>query len=315
MRKVLALLALVLLGNLAGCADGGRFNLLRPSTAKPVDVAPSQSPVKEDLVAYLNRNSDQIPGIQSDDLTLTFYAGTAIGIPVSGTLRAQGPRNFRMFADVMGNREVDLGSNDMEFWYWIRRGDPYQVFCSYQALEEGRVKQMPFPFQPDWVLEAMGMGRYGPAEKYELKIENGKNNEVVRYKLIERTKSPQGTPVQKIIVFDAINHPRNPELPQVTEYLVVDERTGKEICSAKIKRRQFVTKDAAIARDLELRWPEQNLKLALSLNRVQVNQNIAHKVFERTKLNGIKSFDLASGQVEERIQPAGAVITPQSIRR
>jgi hypothetical protein len=315
MRKVLATLVLALLGIVAGCADGGRFNLLRPSTVKPVDPVPSQAPLKEDLVAYLNRNSDLIPGIQSDDIGLTCYAGTAIGIPVGAKLRAQGPRNFRMTADVMGNREVDLGSNDQEFWYWIKRAEPYQFFCSYQALEEGRVKQMPFPFQPDWVLEAMGMGRYGPAEKYELVIERGRNNNVEHYKLIEQTKSPQGVPVKKIIVFDAHDLSKRRDQPQVTDFLVIDERTGKELCSAKIKRCQVLTAtNGIIARELELRWPEYNMKLVLNLTGVQVNQNIAHKVFERTRLNGVKSYDLATGQVDERIQPAGAVIAPPGVR-
>ena len=128
-------------------------------------------PTKEDLVLYLNTNSANMPGIQSDDVTLTCYQGNGIGIPVGAQLRCQGPRNFRLRAKALGNDEVDLGSNNDEFWYWIRRGDKFQVFCSYQALESGQVKQMPFPFQPDWVMEAMGLGRYGPADKYELAVE------------------------------------------------------------------------------------------------------------------------------------------------
>ena len=80
-----------------------------------------------------------------------------------------------------------------------------RCFAPTKALEEGRVKQMPFPFQPDWVLEAMGMGKYGPADKYEMVSEPG------RFKLIERTKSPQGVPVKKIIVFNALNRQTQPE--------------------------------------------------------------------------------------------------------
>jgi hypothetical protein len=306
MRKILAPLLLVML---TGCADGGRFNLLRPSGNKPADPVATYTPATEELVAYLNRNSEKIPGIQSNDIGLTCYAGTGVGIPVGGKIRAQGPRSFRMTADALGNREVDLGSNDQEFWYWIRRGDPYQVFCSYQALEEGRVKQMRFPFQPDWVLEAMGMGRYGPAEKYELATEPG------HFKLIERTKSPQGVPVKKIIVFDAQDRSKKPDLPQVTDYLVVDERSGKLIGSAKITRRQILPGGGEIPRELELRWPEENMKLVLHLTGVQVNGNIPSQVFVRTKLNGVHSYDLATGQLDDRVQPAGGVQVPPGTPR
>jgi hypothetical protein len=309
MRNVLAPLGLALLVGVTGCADGGRFNLLRPNEAKINAPLPTTVPATEQLVAYLNQNSEKIPGILSDDVGLTCYSGGGIGIPVGGNLRAQGPRNFRLTAKAFGNTEVDLGSNEQEFWYWIKRGDPYQVFCSYQALEEGRVKQMPFPFQPDWVLEAMGMGKYGPADKYELVTEPG------HFKLVERTKSPQGVPVKKIIVFDALNRQTQPDKPQVLEFLVQDERTGKEICSAKIKRRQILPGGhGEIPRELELRWPEQNMKLVLQLNGVQVNQQLPPRVFARTKLNGVQSFDLATGSVE-RIQPAGGIAPPPGTPR
>jgi hypothetical protein len=299
MRKVLSLLSLVLLAGMAGCADGGRFNLLRPSTGNTV--VPTELPPKENLVKYLNDNAARVPGIQSDDVTLTCYAGTPVGIPVSGRLRAEGPRNFRMTADALGSREVDLGSNDREFWYWIRRGDKYQVFCSYQAIEEGRVQQMPFPFQPDWVLEAMGMGKYGPADKYEVAAGKG------QFKLIESTKSPQGTPVKKIIVFNSLK--TKGDAPQVTDYLLVDERSGKMICSAHITQRQFIN-DAEIPREMELRWPEQNMKLVLNINGVKMNQHIDPRVFARTLLNGVQSFNLATGKIETGIQPAGGVTMP-----
>jgi hypothetical protein len=301
MRIIVALLGLGLLAGLSGCADGGRLNLLRPTgTTKDIgkDVAVKQQvPLKEDLVAYLDNNAARIPGIESNDIGLTCYANSSVGIPISGWVRGRGPRDFRLVAKALGNEEVDLGSNDQEFWYWIRRGAPYQFFCSYQALEEGRVKDIALPFQPDWVLEAIGMGRYGPADKYELQTT------AANFKLIERTKSPQGVPVKKVIVFNS-KQARADE-PQVTDYLVVDERTGKEICSAKIKRRQILG-GAELAREIELRWPQENLKLVLHLDNVRLTQNMQARFFTRPRLNGVQAYDLASGPVE-RLQPAGGI--------
>jgi hypothetical protein len=295
MRKAQAFLGLALLVGAAGCPpEGGRFNLLRPAGINPL---PAEVPAREDLVAYLNNNSSNIPGIQSDDVGLTCYSGGPVGIPVSAKLRAQGPRNFRMVAYAIGSQEVDLGSNDQEFWYWIRKGDKYQVFCSYQALEEGKVKQMPFPFQPDWVLEAMGMGKYGPAEKYELVVEKE------QLKLIEKTRSAQGQPVKKIIVFN--RRKASGDQPQITDFLLVDQTTNKLICSAHITRRQIIPNRGEIPRELELRWPEQNMKLVLHLNGVQVSQQFPPQVFARTQLKGVPSYDLATGRVEGMQQAGG----------
>src|SRR5580704_7105153 len=134
MQKVHALVSLTVLICLAGCTpEGGRFNLLRPTGVDPMPPPPA----KEDLVNYLNNNSQKIPGIKSNDVSL--YPSGAMGIGLTAQLCAQGPRNFRMQGSVMGNQEIDLGSNAREFWYFIPKADNHQVVCSYQALEEGRV--------------------------------------------------------------------------------------------------------------------------------------------------------------------------------
>ncbi len=296
MRYVPACLGLALLVGAAGCPPEGRFNLLRPGGNNNTGPMPSEVPSKEDLVRYLQNNSSAITGIQSDDVNLTCYSGSPVGIPVGAKLRCQGPRNFRLVATALGNAEVDLGSNNDEFWYWIRRGDPYQVFCSYKALEDGKVKKMPFPFQPDWVMEAMGMGQYGPAEKYELVVEKE------QLKLIEKTKSPQGVPVRKVIVFN--RREMKVPAPQVTDFQLIDEASGKLICSAKVVKRQVVANRGDIPRELELRWPAQDLKLVMTINAPQMNNQFPPQVFVRTPLKGVPSFDLATGRVEG-MQQAG----------
>jgi hypothetical protein len=296
MRYIQIGLGLALLVGAAGCPEGSRLNLLRPNS--PVNPLPATPPSREELVSYLNDNSANLPGVVSDDVTLTVYIGGGVGVPIGGWMRAEGPRNFRMQAKMFGNEEVDLGSNKQEFWYWIKRADPpWQVFCSYQACEEGRAKQMPFPFQPDWVMEAMGMGKYGPPERYERIVEK----ETV--KLVEKTKSPQGVAVRKIIVFNL--RPATGDQPQVTDYLLVDDATGKLICSAKIKRRQIIASRAEIPRDMELSWPDQKMKLGLTINAAKIHTQIPPQVFVRTPMRNIQSYDLATGRLEGLTQAGG----------
>ena len=75
---------------------------------------------------------------------------------------------------------------------------PPQFHCSYQALREGKVRMLPFPFQPDWIMETLGMGQYGPATRYEPQVVV----EAEKLKLIEKIRSPQGVPVKKVTVFN-----------------------------------------------------------------------------------------------------------------
>jgi hypothetical protein len=198
-----------------------------------------------------------------------------------------------MTAALFGNPEVDLGSNDQEFWFWIKRADPpRQYYCTYKDLEEGRVRHLPFPFQPEWILEAMGLGQYGPATRYQLVVEP----EV--YKLVERTKSPQGTDVRKVIVIQRRAAQGN--APQVTEYLLLDDATSKEICSAHVTAVQRDPRSlAALPYRIELRWPAARLKLAMRLDGMTVNAPIPQPeaVFVR-RPQGVPAVDLARLQVQ-----------------
>lgn len=269
----------------AGCGST-RWNFLQGHTAPAKQVG--ELPSREALVAYLNDNASRVRSVRVGELDITASQGLQ-SFGLRGKMVVQKPRDFRMSADTLGNRVVDLGSNEKEFWYWISKADPpYQFYCNYQDLQEGKVRFMPVPFQPDWIMETMGLGPYGPAEKYVL--EHDANS----IRLVERTRSPQGRPVKKVIVMN--RRPVAPPQPQVMQYLLIDEQTGKEICSAKIRDIQVDRGTGAILpRRLDLHWPEQRVKLALKLDETAVNPDLPQAAFIRQPLQGVRSFDLAQG--------------------
>src|SRR5262249_39505506 len=108
------------------------------------------------------------------------------------------PANFRLQADALGSSEVDVGSNSQEFWFWIKRSpQPYVYYCAYTDFEKVAARgRLPFPFQPEWVVEALGMAEYDAHQKYEV---NDTSKDT--YDLVQRTKSPRGTDVVKVIAF------------------------------------------------------------------------------------------------------------------
>ena len=163
MRYVVSGFAVTALGLLAGC---NTFGLLRPDQQTRGGAAPTEVPSKEALVEYLNSNAQRVKTLRCDELDLTCSQGIQT-VGLRGKLMCQQPRNFRMSADHWGKTEVEVGSNPEEFWYWLRRGDPYQVHCSYKDLGDGKVQRLPFPFQPEWVIETLGLANYGPASRYD----------------------------------------------------------------------------------------------------------------------------------------------------
>lgn len=296
MRLFIRLLCLLLLAA-TGC-ESTRWNFLKREPGNDVAAAkPGATPTVVNLVSYLNENAKRVNSVRFDDLSVDVTVTTATGpqtFGLGGRLFAEKPRNFRLKTSVIGKDEADIGSNAQEFWFWIARNpEPRQYYCAYKDLEEGRVQSMPLPIQPEWVMETLGLGQYGPAEKYQLDLD--KDGKTLR--LIEKARSPSGQPVRKVIVMHR-QEVRAPQ-PQVTAYLLVDDATSQEICSAHITS---TTVDRAtgviLPYKMELRMPAQKMKMAMKMDRLTINSALPNTAFVRPQMTGIEPFNLATGRVE-----------------
>ena len=282
-------LGLFIVLSAAGC-ESTRWNWLKRDSGQDVAAKPGASPTVVGLVAYLNENASRVQSVRFEDMSVDATLGSQ-SFGLRGRLLAEKPRNFRMKATVLGKDEADIGSNAQEFWFWIARNpEPHQYFCSYRDLEEGRVKVMPLPIQPDWVMETLGLGPYGPADKY--KLENDPDAKLLR--LVEKSKSPQGVAVRKVIVMNR-KEVRAPQ-PQVTAYLLLDDATGQEICSAHILSTAVDrTSGVIVPYKMELRMPKEKMKLALKMDGMAINATIPPTAFVRAPMGGVDPFNLAAG--------------------
>ena len=294
MRQIALILGLGTFVLMAGCTST-RWGFVKNGERTPASNA-TEPPSVEQLVDWMNKNENRITSLRIEDLDLTCTQGIKTLPSLRGMMVVEKPSNFRLGAKALGNPVVDIGSNKDEFWYWISKADPpYQVYCSYDDLKQGRVRRMPFPFQPEWVMETMGLGPYS-AKNYKLESDDR------TLKLIEKTTSPQGTPVRKVIVFKRtpVQYPQ----AQVTDFLLLDDATGKEMCSAHITEVQEVGSERAlIPRRLELRWPAEKLTLTMRLNEVTVNPQVHPPTFTRQIMRDIQPFNLARMQVDTTPPP------------
>ncbi|MBY0525053.1 MAG: hypothetical protein K2R98_16730 [Gemmataceae bacterium] len=288
MRHVSVTLGLGSLLLLAGC---NQFQPLKGGhAAQPVAARPTEAPTAAALVAYLNDNARRIQSLDCSELDLDARQRLQ-SVGLNGWMVCQKPRNFRMGARVVGNQAVDMGSNDSEFWYWISKAEPPYLFhCSYEDFSRGKV-QMPFPFQPEWIMEAMGMAEYGAPESYRV---NATQNSI---ELIQDTKTSQGVAVRKVTVFS--RGPAQGTVPQVTAH-VLQDANGKEICSAQVSEvQQDRASGAIIPKRVRLVWPQEHMELKMKLDRVSVNQPIPEQrvatLFTRPRLANVQSYDLARG--------------------
>jgi hypothetical protein len=279
------------LGGVLVAAGCNQMQPMRPGPAAQQNTRVStNAPSAADLVEYMNRNARLVQRIECGDLDMDASQGRQ-QVGLRGKLVCQKPRDFRMSGKVLGKDEVDMGSNDQEFWYWIGKAEPPYLFhCSYTDFNQGRAR-MPFPFQPEWIMEGLGMAEYGAPDHYKVNV----TPQTVE--LIEETRSSQGTPVRKVTVFSRV--PAQGNQPQVTAHILQDA-SGKEICSAHIVEvQQDRATSAIVPRRIELRWPAEQMTLKMKLDQVTVNPSISQQkaavLFTRPKLTGVQSYDLARG--------------------
>ena len=303
MRPLITIAAMTMLALAAGCTNT-RWGFLNREKDRPIQGPP---PPKESVVEYLNENARRIQTFRCDDLHITVHSGT-IPIGLSGKLMTQKPRDFRMSGDFAASRMVDLGSNDQEFWWWISKDNPPdQYFCSYKDMQEGRVRALPFPIQPEWIMETMGLGPYGTADKYEMEHDD------YTLKLIERTRSPQGRPVRKVIVMKRAPQNVLKGDPQVIEYLLFDDASNKELCSAQVTQAQVDSATGAILpRRLELRCAvgQEKVRLDMRFDSVRVNSPLPQTAFVRQMMPGVRSRDLAQMFGNQPVQSAQGNFSP-----
>jgi hypothetical protein len=283
----------------AGCTDS-KWAFLRSNRDDSRSFG--DSPKAPDLVRYLNQNAQQIQSLECPSLDLDIEQGSGLAAEQFGALGkmvCEKPRNFRLVADVAGKYGADIGSNKDEFWYWTAQDKTFLVHCSYADLERG--VRIPFPFQPEWVMQALGMATYDPAQNYHV-TSRGRTLE-----LVSDTVS-QGQRVQRVTVFNKANS-------QVREHLLRDAQ-GKEICSAQILESQNLG-GVTVPRIIVFSYPAEKLKLKIKLNsrsqdiilNRQMDPSRATVLFTRPNLSGVRAYDLARGPDDGNpISPAGGVL-------
>ncbi len=285
----------------------------------PKDVQP------EKFVSYVNEHAARLQSIPFAQARVTATDRSGIlpppPITLNGDLFASQPRNFNLYArGGLIDAKVNLGSNDQEFWAYMKVPtiDPMYYFASHTDFAEGRAR-MPggIPFEPDWVMQALGMitlplsgtpagpPSVTPANHYSLNLNDAQRT----YTLSWPAVMPSGASVIKEIVFDG--NPATGNKPQVKKHVVRDAKTNKVICYAEIKAAKSVA-SSLDPRSSEqftvqyptrviLRWEEQKFEMDLEILNAKINQPMTpeetRRNYKRPNIPDVKQINLAGGEL------------------
>ena len=300
LRAAKILLPLVLLFPVVGCEWLDRMKA--PTDDARVTGGPIKPVTADQLVGYLNRQSAQVKSLRYPDLVIDVQAGKEHHNLNNCTLVCSRPRNFLLVGGKMVMSEiVNLGSNDREFWMYSRFPDPTYVFCSHADFQRG-AGQLPFPFDPDWAVQALGMKEYDPGLAYRVETDDRTGEHVLSFD----GTTPQGAAVRTSVFFSAYEA-RN--RPQVRRFQVVDAGTGQTVAAAEVKAVETLPtgRDAGgkpsyvqVPTRIVLDWPQQGFKMDLRLNRAKVNERLTEsevaRMFARPRIDGVNAVNLAGAQ-------------------
>jgi hypothetical protein len=299
MNRSLVVIAAAALLPVAGCTWLKEITDRNPTPPKGAEPLAKVQP--EQLVAYINERAARLRSLDYGDITMSPKDHNLPLPALHGNLTAVQPRNFRMTGQggAMGAK-VDLGSNAEQFWVYFDAPatKPVFVFASHTDFDAGTAR-LPggIPFEPDWVMQALGMTTLPPGNAYTVSPPDSHRT----YTLSWRTVTPSRTPVVKEIVFDG--DPAVDPKPQVKKHVVRDAKNV--ICSAEIKQAKTVPTGGTDPRTnlpltvqfptvVVLRWEEQKFEMELQLKNGAINKTITNEgLFTRPTISGTKPIDLA----------------------
>lgn len=257
-RQYFALFAAVVVLGGASCARSLRNPFAFAPPSAPDTLAAGAS--LDQIIAAVNANAQRIQSYQTNNATINIPG--ALGIPsLRGHLAALRPGRIRLEATTaLTGSEVDLGSNDELFWFWVRRNEPHAVYFARHSQRTGSAAQQLMPIDPQWLLDAIGFAEFKPTDRHEGPLPIDKS----RVEIKSYVQSPSGPMVKRTVV-------------DATKAIVLEQHiydgSGKLLASAIAKsHRYFEGLAIALPQAIEIRVPPAELAMSIDVGTVELNR-------------------------------------------
>jgi hypothetical protein len=214
------------------------------------------SPTLEQVIEVVNRNNTQIRSFSTNRASIS-----GPGFPsLSASVAFERPGRFRLRAGTSFGAELDLGSNDEVFWFWMKREQPPAVYyCRHDQFAVSHTRQM-LPFEPAWLIEALGVAEIDPGLPHQ-----GPTflpNDRLRIDTILNTP---GGPVTKITIIDGSQG-------WILEQHLYDARRRLLASSIASGHRRDPLTNLVMPTVVEIRCPAAQLAMRIDLGNIEINR-------------------------------------------
>jgi len=234
----------------------------------------------EQVLNVVNANNGRIQSLSSTD--------ASISVPGSPTLRANlafcRPGLLRLRAKTaLTGPELDLGSNEELFWFWVRRAEPPAVFYCRHADYPDSAAQRMIPIDPAWLGDVLGAATLDPALPHQGPYAMPGDRLQVRT-VVETVQGP----MTRITVVDAIGG-------AIVEQHVYDTAGGRVASAVVEQHRRDPLTNLVVPRVVKIDAPQTQFQMRLDLGTVQVNRLdcASQHLWTMPRIEGAPLVDLA----------------------
>lgn len=275
------ILTLLVMGNSgASCSPGWRNPWASLGPPAPTLLATGASAPQ--IVAAVNQNTSRIHTYAANNATITVPG--MVGPMLQGNIAIERPQRFRLRAGTaLSGPEIDFGSNEQLFWFWVKRNVPPALYYTRHDQYATSAARQILPIEPSWLMDALGLITLDPAAAYEGPFSRSDGSLELR----GQVATPSG-PMSRVVVV-------NPTTAQVMEQHLYDP-AGTLVASADLQRYRYdPINQVSLPERVSINVPQAQLSLVIDLNQIVVNQPIVDaQAFTLPTIEGFPAVDLST---------------------
>jgi hypothetical protein len=274
------LLLIVVANSGASCNPGWRNPWA--SLGPPAPAVITSGATVPQIITAVNQNTARIQTYTANNATLTVP-----GMPgpmLQGNIAIERPQRFRLRAGtVLSGPELDLGSNEQIFWFWVKRNVPPALYYTRHDQYASSAARQVLPVEPSWLMDALGLITLDPNAPYEGPFARSDGSLELR----SQVATPSGT-LSRVVVIE-------PNTAQVLEQHLY-QPNGTLVASSVAQRHRYdAINQVSLPERVSINVPGAQLALTLEMGQIVVNQPVGDaQMFALPVIEGFPAVDLST---------------------
>lgn len=185
-----------------------------------------------------------------------------MAVSLFGNIHLEGNK-FRLTANSILGKELDLGINNDELWYWSKRSKPRALY--YSTVKNMDKTMLKAALNPSWLIRAIG-----------LSIDQNKNSKIIEKDSTTKILNVEMNHLGQNQIIETIIDSKTKKILANNLY----DSDGKIIVKATISQHQMIS-DYVIPKKINIVWYEEGIQMEWTFNQVKVDQSINSSIWKK----------------------------------